>query len=50
LLSREDRAGIFGNAAALKAGVIRDADAFAASQGKVAIAISTHETEVVPKS
>jgi hypothetical protein len=46
LLSREDHAGIFGSASALKAGVISDANAFAASRGKVAIPISAHETPV----
>lgn len=38
-LSREDHAGVFGNASALRAGVIRDANAFAAKRGKVAIPI-----------
>lgn len=46
LLSREDHAGIFGSASALKAGVISDANVFAAGQEKVAIPISTHETPV----
>ena len=46
MLSREDHAGIFGSASALKAGVISDANAFAAAQGKLAIPISTHETPV----
>ena len=46
MLSREDHAGIFGSASALKAGVIADANAFALGQGKVAIPISTHETPV----
>jgi S1-C subfamily serine protease len=40
-LAREDHGGIFGNPSALKAGVIRDANAFAERQGKVAIPIST---------
>ncbi len=44
LLARTDRAGIFGNAASLKAEVIRDANAFAAARGMVAIPVSTHET------
>jgi hypothetical protein len=39
-LSRDDHGGIFGNEEALKAGVIRDANKFAESQGKVAIPIS----------
>lgn len=42
MLSREDHGGIFGNASALKEGVIRDADAFAESQGKIAIPINAH--------
>ena len=46
LLSREDHAGIFGSASSLKAGVIADANAFAASQGKIAIPISTNEKPV----
>ncbi|HAL36641.1 MAG TPA: hypothetical protein DCP03_00335 [Polaromonas sp.] len=46
LLSREDHGGIFGSASSLKAGVIADANAFAADQGKVAIPISAHETPV----
>src|SRR5438105_13790407 len=47
LLSRTDKGGIFGNASAMKAGVIREANNFAASQGKVAVAISLHETPLV---
>lgn len=46
LLIREDHAGIFGSLAKLKAGVIRDANSFAASQGKIAIPISTNERPV----
>jgi hypothetical protein len=48
MLSRADRAGIFGNTAKLKANVIRDANAFAESQGKIAIPLSTNETPVYP--
>jgi hypothetical protein len=48
LISREDKGGIFGNPSALKAAVISDANAFAASKGKVAIPISTHETPSYP--
>jgi hypothetical protein len=48
LISREDKGGIFGNPSALKASVISDANAFAASKGKVAIPISTHETPAYP--
>lgn len=47
-ISREDKGGIFGNAAAMKADVIREANEFAAKQGKVAIALSTHETPMYP--
>ncbi len=43
MLYREDHAGIFGSASSLKAGVIRDANEFAASQGKVAIPISSRD-------
>lgn len=46
LLSREDRAGIFGSSSSLKAGVIRDANAFATSLGKIAIPITTTEKPV----
>ena len=46
LLFREDHAGIFGSMAKLKAGVIRDANEFAANQGKVAIPISSKEKPV----
>ena len=48
MLSRADRAGIFGNTAALKAGVIQDANEFAENKGKVAIPLATHETPVYP--
>ncbi len=44
ILSRDDHAGIFGNIGALKAGVIRDANAFAESKGKVAIPLSSNTT------
>jgi len=43
MISREDHGGIFGNAARMKAGVIRDANEFAESQGKTAIPVSTNE-------
>ena len=46
LLSRQDHAGIFGNSSALKAGVISDANAFAAGMGKIAIPISSQEKPV----
>jgi hypothetical protein len=45
-LARADHGGIFGNKDALKAGVINDANAFAESQGKVAIPISAKEHPV----
>jgi hypothetical protein len=44
LLSRTDKWGIFGNASAMKADVIREANEFAASQGKIAIPISLNES------
>ena len=43
IITRTDKAGIFGNAARMKADVIQEANDFAAAQGKVAIPISTHE-------
>ena len=42
MLYREDHAGIFGSSSSLKAGVIEDANAFAAKQNKVAIPISSN--------
>lgn len=48
MLSRADRAGIFGNTAALKAGVIKEANEFAQSKGKVAIPLSSRDTPVYP--
>ena len=44
MLSRTDKGGVFGNSAAMKAGVISDANAFAQSKGKVVIPLTTHET------
>lgn len=44
MLSAEDKGGIFGNSARMKANVIRRADEFAASRGKVAIPVTTNET------
>jgi hypothetical protein len=46
LLSREDHAGIFGSASGLKAGVISDANEFAANMGKIAIPISSNESPI----
>ena len=48
LISREDHAGIFGSAPALKASVISDANDFAARQGKIAIPITAQETPAAP--
>lgn len=48
MLSRADHAGIFGNTATLKASVIKDANDFAASMGKIAIPLSSNETPVYP--
>ncbi|WP_139350478.1 hypothetical protein [Rhodanobacter sp. B04] len=46
MLSKEDHAGIFGSQARLQADVIKQANAFAESQGKVALPVSTHATPV----
>lgn len=43
VIFREDHAGIFGSLARLKSKVIREANEFAAKQGKIAIPISVHE-------
>lgn len=48
LLAKSDKAGIFGNAASFKAEVIREANSFAAAQGKVAIPIALNQTPVGP--
>jgi hypothetical protein len=45
-LARADHGGIFGNKDALKSGVIRDANAFAERNGKVAIPVSAKEHPV----
>jgi len=47
ILSRTDKGGIFGNAAAMKTDVIREANEFAESQGKVAIPIGLKETPLL---
>jgi len=47
-ISREDKAGIFGNPSAMKADVIREANEFAAKQGKVAISVSTNGSPMYP--
>jgi hypothetical protein len=44
LLSRVDHAGMFGNTSAMKVDVIREANEFAESQGKIAIPVSLNET------
>jgi hypothetical protein len=45
-LARADHGGIFGNKDALKSGVIRDANAFAEREGKVAVPVSAKEHPV----
>jgi hypothetical protein len=44
MLSRTDKGGVFGNPSAMKADVIREANEFAAKQGKVAIPLSLNES------
>ena len=46
MLSKEDHAGIFGSQARMQADVIGQANAFAESQGKIALPVSTHATPV----
>ncbi|NRA14950.1 MAG: SHOCT domain-containing protein [Oceanospirillaceae bacterium] len=46
VLFRDDHGGIFGNAGALRAGVIRDANKFANSQGKIAVPILSTYTPI----
>lgn len=48
MISREDHGGIFGNAAKMKLNVIRKANEFAESKGKVAICISIKEIPMRP--
>lgn len=48
ILSRQDKAGIFGSIPAMKADVIREANEFAEAQGKVALTISMEETPAYP--
>lgn len=43
MLSRTDKGGVFGNASAMKADVISEANEFAEKQGKVAIVLSLKE-------
>lgn len=47
-LSRADRGGIFGNAAAMTSDVIREATEFAQQRGKVAVPVSLNTTPVYP--
>lgn len=46
ILTRISRAGIFASMSKIKSGVIRDANAFAASRGKIAIPLVAKETPV----
>ena len=46
MLSRTDKGGVFGNASAMKADVIREANEFAASQGKIAVPLSLNESPI----
>jgi Short C-terminal domain len=48
MLSKEDHAGMFGNAAKLQADVIAQANAFAESQGKVAVGVNTQSIPAGP--
>ncbi|HEY8357678.1 MAG TPA: SHOCT domain-containing protein [Ramlibacter sp.] len=48
MITRIDKGGIFGNAAAMKADVVREANEFAAKQGKVAVPLFVQETPVRP--
>ena len=44
MLSRTDKGGVFGNASAMKADVIREANEFAERQGKVAVPVTLTES------
>jgi hypothetical protein len=44
LITKTDKGGVFGNASAMKANAINEANSFAQSKGKVAIPVSTHES------
>ncbi|TEW53256.1 SHOCT domain-containing protein [Psychromonas sp. RZ22] len=46
VLFRDDHGGIFGNAGALRADVIRDANTFAKSKGKIAVPVSSTYTPI----
>lgn len=47
MLSRTDHGGILGNASAMKADVIQEANTFAASKGKVAVPLAINETPLI---
>ena len=48
ILARQDKAGIFGDASAMKVDVLREANEFAEKLGKVAIPLATHEVPAGP--
>jgi hypothetical protein len=48
MLSRIDKGGIFGNASAMKADVIREANQFASQRGKVVVPLTVNETPLRP--
>lgn len=48
MLAKTDRAGVFGNAAKLKADVLKEASDFAESMNMVAVPLSAKETPVAP--
>lgn len=48
MISRTSAAGVFRDMASLKAQVIREANAFAESKGKVAVAMAMRETPSAP--
>jgi Short C-terminal domain len=48
MITRIDKGGIFGNAAAMKADVVREANEFASKQGKVAVPLFVQETPLRP--
>src|ERR1700690_2998640 len=48
MLVKEDHAGVFGSGSSLEAGVIQEANAFAASQGKIAIPLYSHYKPMGP--
>ena len=48
LLTKSDRRGIFGNASALKAEVIQEANDFAESQNKIAVPLNTEYSQMYP--